>query len=166
MTIRERQILSGMDIKARTGDEIALKAAIANAQKDSGGGDGGGSSGGGITVIECEIFKENEHTYLRNAGQLVAAIDDIEKNPAHFVNYALVLADTTTQDPVPPYFLCYAMSMSSGEIGFRDSENIIVSGSSKTTETGFYLVNFGFNFVFEGSDVDENGIATLSVNDL
>lgn len=160
MTIRERQILSGMDIKARTGDEIALKAAIANAQQDS-----GGSSGSGITVIECEMFEENEHTYLRNAGQLVAAIDDIEKNPAHFVNYALVLVITSTPDHEPFYLLCYAMSTSSDDICFRDGESIILTGSSKSIETGLYMLNVGITFVFKGSDVDENGIATLRVKD-
>lgn len=129
-----------------------------------GGGDGGGSSGSGITVIECEMFEENEHTYLRNAGQLVAAIDDIEKNPAHFVNYALVLVNTATPDHKPFYALCYAMSTSTDDICFRDSENSILYGGSKSSGTGFYVIYWGF--VFEASDVDENGIATLRVNDM
>ena len=161
MTIRERQILSGMDIKARTGDEIALKAAIVNAQQDSGGG-----SGSGITVIECEIIADYDaQTHaLTHADQLKAAFDDMTENPAHGFNYALYLHEG-------------AIHM----LGFAYVLNDNNSRSSAATGSRFYFATIGVEFMairlddavgvgtsetsqysFQSTDIDENGTARLT----
>lgn len=161
MTIRERQILSGMDIKARTGDEIALKAAIANAQQDS----GGGSSGSGITVIECEFVEDEEnHSYtLTNADLIAAALTDIEQNPTHLWNYGLYVH--TAYGALYGYGGVVGTNANNEPLyGFESLENTIVM-ERDTYESGEETITeyrFQNQYLFSQDDIDENGTATLT----
>jgi hypothetical protein len=119
--------------------------------------------GSGITVIECEVFEENGHTYLRNAGQLVAALDDMTENPAHGFNYGVCLHIEAV------YLLGFACIVGHGvkpnygfvtintfNVAYRDDS---ISGNE--VDTRYWVTN---DYSFRATDIDENGTATLRVD--
>jgi len=167
--IDSKYITLGSTCIVISGDTGGMEVYLANSNKTwsplgmisggGGSGDGGGGSGSGITVIECEVFEENGHTYLRNAGQLVAALDDMTENPAHGFNYAVGMhvdgyymhgfACMINYQPTYGF-----MTVNNFNVAYKDGEDFGNEGGPDYHATD--------NYRFQATDIDENGTATLT----
>lgn len=132
-----------------------------------------GIAGGGITVIECEIRRSQGGDYtLINADKLAQAIDDMQAHYEKAFSYGLILTENLEYDSDLESYT----SMGRGDICSRSSDDLpnfgFMSGSDSLASFGgeyegerSYDCGRNGAYFFSSSDIDENGVATLSFHD-
>lgn len=132
-----------------------------------------GGGGGGITVIECEVRGSEGGDYtLINADKLAQAIDDMQAHYEKAFSYGLILTENIEYDSYSYSYtrmgrgdICSHLSDNTPCFGFMDGSGSLAAGDGKYEGERSYDCGSNSAYYFYLSDIDENGVATLSFHD-